>query len=354
MNLSTTALARRRILLAPLAGGIAWLAGSLAKPAAAQEKASLIAKRVDRVPDDPGDELWLNADILEVPMAPQVVVKPRTYEASVKAVKTRALYDDEQIAFLLEWGDSELDARIGGVDSFRDAIALEFPGDPADGIPYFGMGEANKPVTIYQWKADWQFSENRDVDEENPNMATDWYPFSGREAGEIAEPADYGSAAGDKAFHTSWWSDNLLGDLELHARTSVEKLQAEGFGTVTPMEIEQQDASGTGSWKDGVWKVVISIPRSQEQFAFEPGKTVPLAFAAWNGAAGERGGEKAISTWYFLTLDQPVGTIAYVAPVVALVGAGAIQAWGLRVLRRKASGESGSPAAGADSQDKRT
>jgi hypothetical protein len=309
----------------------------MARPVAAQQKASLIARRVDGVPDGPDDELWQNAEMLEVPLAPQAVVKPRIYAASVKAVTARALYDADRVAFLLEWDDGKLDARIGDVASFRDAFAVEFPGNPADGIPYFAMGEPNKPVTIYQWKADWQFSKNRDVDEKHPNMAVDWYPFSGRNAGEIAGSADYGGDGGDKAFHPSWWSGSPLADPELHARTSIEKLRAEGFGSIGPVGADGQDATGGGVWKDGVWRVVVLLPRAQEQFSFGPGQAFPVAFAAWDGATGERGGEKAVSTWYFLSFEQRIGKIAYVAPVLALAGAGALQAWGLRVLRRKAA-----------------
>ena len=336
MTRHTILLARRNLLLTPFAGGVAWLAGFMAKPAAAQQKASLIARRVDRVPEGPDDELWQNAEVLEVPMAPQAVVKPRIYAASVKVVEARALYDADRVAFLLEWGDGKLDARIGDVASFRDAFAVEFPGNPADGIPYFAMGEPNKPVTIYQWKADWQFSKNRDVDEKHPNMAVDWYPFSGRGPGEIAELTDYGKEGADKAYHTSWWAGSTLGNPELHARTPVEKLAAEGFGTIRPADPEGQDASGKGVWQDGTWKVVMSFPRSQEAFFFEAGNPIPIAFAAWDGAKSERGGEKAVSTWYFLSLERPIGTIAYIAPLLAFVGAGAAQAWGLRLLRRKA------------------
>ncbi len=336
MNLRTTTWQRRDVLLAPLMGGVAWLAAPLVRSASAQEKATLIAKRVDRVPDGVDDELWRNVDVLEVPLAPQAVVKPRTYETGIKAIKARALYDEERLGFLLEWGDPQRDVTIGGVASFRDAVAVEFAADPADGMPYFGMGETNKPVTIYQWKADWEFARDDDVDEEFPNMAVDWYPFSGRGPGEIAELADYGKEGADKAFHTSWWSGSTLGDLELQARTPVEKLVAEGFGTISPVEPDGQDASGKGVWRDGVWKVVISIPRVQERFTFERGKTIPLAFAAWDGAKSERGGEKAVSTWYFLSLEQPVGTAAYVSPVLAFAGAAAVQVWALRLLRRKA------------------
>ena len=87
MNLRTTAWRRRNVLLAPFIGGAAWLAESLARPAAAQEKATLIAKQVDRVPDGPDDGLWQNADVLNVPMAPQAVVKPRIYEVGVTGLR---------------------------------------------------------------------------------------------------------------------------------------------------------------------------------------------------------------------------------------------------------------------------
>jgi hypothetical protein len=335
MNRDRTAWSRRDVLLTSLAGSIAGAALS-ASPAAAQQKASLIAKRVDRVPDNPDDGLWQTADVLEVPMAPQAVVKPRTYEASVKIIKAHALYDADQIAFRLQWADPRSDTRIDGAASFRDAVAVEFPANPANGIPYFAMGEANKPVTIYQWKADWQFARYQDVGDSFPGMAVDEYPFSGRRPNEIAGLADYGNQSADKLFHTSWSVGNALGDPQLQARTPVEKLAAEGFGTVTSVESEGQDASGVGVWKDGVWTVLISLPRQQEQFAFRPEQTVPLAFAAWDGTKNERGGEKAISTWYFLSLDEPLGTIAYTGPLLAVAAVAALQAWGLRLLRRKA------------------
>lgn len=93
---------------------------------------------------------------------------------------------------------------------------------------------------------------------------------------------------------------------------------------------------GKGVWRDGVWRVLLSLPRAQETFSFSRGMTLPVAFAAWNGAAGERGGEKAVSTWYFLSLEKPVPALAFLAPVAALVGAAAAQGWGLRRLRRRA------------------
>ena len=325
---------RQSMLVAATSALFGWLSWPFARIASAQ-KATLLAKQVNQVPDDPEDPRWGSADTLEVPLAPQVVVKPRVYEAGVKGVTARALYDKGRLAFLLEWGDAERDVSIGGVDSFRDAIAIQFPSAAASSIPYFGMGELNKSVTIYHWKADWQLARDHDVDEEFPNMAADWYPFSGRDPGEIAQASDYGKEGAEKAFHTSWWAGSTLADPVLQAKTPLEKLTAEGFGTVRPVDVENQDGFGKGVWRDGVWKTVISIPRTQEQFSFERGKVIPVAFAAWDGARQERGGEKAISTWYFLGLEQPVSPFAYISPVLVAVGAGIAQIVGLRMLRGK-------------------
>jgi hypothetical protein len=327
---------RRAWLGVPVAGGVAWLLGGT-RPVLAQQaqKASLLAKAVASVPEDPQDPRWQGADSLEVPLAPQAVVKPRVFEAGIKALTARALYDAERIAIHLTWRDASNNSQIGSPGTFRDAVALEFPGDPAAGIPYFAMGEPDKPVVIYQWKADWQLADKGDEEGLHPHMVADWYPFSGRAAGEIAKAADY-AKGGDRAYVTSWHAGNSLGDRDLQARSPVEKLEAEGFGTLTAVPADRQDARGKAAWKDGVWSLVVILPRAQDRFSFAPGMTVPIAFAAWDGARRERGGEKAVSTWYFMSLEKPISTLAYASPVLAFLAAAAVQAWGLRWLRHRA------------------
>jgi len=328
---------RRLWLGIPVIGGLGWLLSTVQRVSAQQaQKASLLAKAVEQVPSEPEDVRWREADVLEVPLAPQAVVKPRLFEAAIKAVTVRALYDAERLALQFTWRDANRNVQIGSAGKFRDAIAVEFPGDLATGIPYFAMGEPDKPVVIYQWKGDWQFTEERDEEGLFPGMVADWYPYSGVAPGTIAAAADY-SAKGNRAFVTSWHAGNNLGDRDLQRRTPIEKLEAEGFGTLTSLPADRQDGRGKAAWKDGVWSLVLNLPRAQQRFSFQPGMTVPVAFAAWDGARGERGGEKAVSTWYFLSLEKPIGTIAYVSPVLAFLGAAAVQAWGLHWLRRRAA-----------------
>jgi len=37
---------------------------------------------------------------------------------------------------------------------------------------------------------------------------------------------------------------------------------------------------------------------------FAPGKPVPVAFAIWNGSAGDRDGKKSVTIWQELYLDR--------------------------------------------------
>jgi len=90
--------------------------------------------------------------------------------------------------------------------------------------------------------------------------------------------------------------------------------------------------------EDGVWRVVITLPRDQDGFAFERGMTVPVAFAAWDGAARERGGEKGVSTWYFLSLEQPVNPLRmYLVPLLVIAAAAGLQFAALRRWRARAA-----------------
>jgi hypothetical protein len=159
-------------------------------------------------------------------------------------------------------------------------------------------------------------------------MVADWYPYSGRAPGEIAAAADY-VKGGDRVYVTSWHAGNSLGDRDLQERTPIEKLQAEGFGTLTTLPTDRQDGHGKAEWKDGVWSLVLIVPRAQDRFAFAPGMTIPVAFAAWDGAS-----DAAASgvDWYFMVLKGRWN--ARHESILVSVRRG--QAWAMRWLRRRA------------------
>jgi DMSO reductase family type II enzyme heme b subunit len=266
----------------------------------------LTARRVaGELPTTPDDPRWRQAPPLAVPLAGQVLARPRWQHPSVDAVSVRAYYNDRAIAFLLEWDDRVQDVRHApGADpelapwtyprrdltpgpraeALRDAVRLQFPRDvpPGPERPHFLLGGAGRPVALWHWQADRE-------------------------------------AAG---------------------QPSVVKELATGFQTpVRPQAAEAQDVTGRGSWKDGRWRVVMSRSlRSRApsgDVTFEPGRLIPFAVQAWDGSNGEKGLMMALSSWAYVVLEASVPATAYAAALFGVVLAGALEGWLVRRARRR-------------------
>ncbi|MBM4405733.1 MAG: hypothetical protein FJ039_06065 [Chloroflexi bacterium] len=291
---------RRAVVTAGAAASMAWLVRSRRGRAHGQVlQADIIAAPVAQLPVSPSDSAWLKALPATITMHPQNIVVPRVTEAGAKSIQVRVLYDAERVGFLVEWLDAHKDADLSTVAQFRDGVAIQFPEDPQGQPPSFMMGEAGRGVTIYHWKSDWQFARLVDVEEAHPNMVGDHYQYSGAPEGKIPEATDY-LTKGRKEYLTAAAVGNTLADpLAQEKIGPVQKMRAEGFGTLEPTD--HQDARGLGEWVNGGWKVLISVPRQQAKFTFAEGQAVPVAFAVWDGSRQERNGMKAYSLW------SPVG-----------------------------------------------
>jgi len=87
----------------------------------------------------------------------------------------------------------------------------------------------------------------------------------------------------------------------------------------------------------GQWRVVftraLATPDTASQLPFRTGRAIPVAFFAWDGSNGEHGTRMAISTWYFLALDEPVPASVFISPVLAMaltLGLGLLVVWRAR------------------------
>jgi DMSO reductase family type II enzyme heme b subunit len=90
-------------------------------------------------------------------------------------------------------------------------------------------------------------------------------------------------------------------------RSSVEDLNAIGFGTLTSQPPEDQNVQGRGIWKDGKWRVVMTRAirsESDRDAEFTTGHFLPIAFAVWDGSQKDRDGQKAVSVWQHLKLEE--------------------------------------------------
>ena len=272
-------------------------------PLASSQGVTLVAAQVtgDLPVNDPNSEVWQKAIALQVPLSAQTVTKPILRETRVKSISARAIHNDKQIAFLIEWDDNTKNDEMVRVQDFRDAAALQFP--QVQGQPFFCMGMVGGNVNIWHWKADWQadIAAWQDMESLYPNMNVDQYPFA---LGDKPSPADYQ----DTNYLPAMASNNLFAMPRL---SPVEDLVAGGFGTLTSEGATGQNVQGYGVWENNRWRVIFNrdlTSTETDDVTFAPGQVYSVAFAAWDGANSERNGMKSTSQWTSLQLESTAPT----------------------------------------------
>ncbi len=270
----------------------------------------LKALRVEgALPDDPGSDVWGQAESMDVRLTGQVVAAPRWQNPSIELVITRAVYNDEDIAFLLQWDDPFKDvthneeevfdpAEIGKVGAFnsyinpnetitrqlktfRDSIAIQFPVKPLTGTkkPHFFRGDSSNPVNLWVWKSDL---------------------------------ADQGEAAAEEANARGWKQPPRIQDPE------------------------QQQVVASAAWDDGRWSVIIKrklITDDRGDVQFREGLFIPLALNAWDGSNGEHGRVMSLSSWYNVLLKAPVPITVYIYTILAILITAVLGIWAVKKAR---------------------
>ena len=268
---------------------------------------SIIASRIrGRIDVDPLSTQWRSASAAQIPLL-LLWQRPE----SVQMVAVRALHSDREIGIMLEWEDLTVNADVIRYASFADGAAVQF--DLSGTSPSFTMGEANQPVNIWLWKFDKQLDmvSYRDVEDEYPAMAVDGYPYERQhypfmrssKMQLMPEKAVTTALVQDPTFLAGWGSDNYLSNPR--KETPVEDLNAEGFGTIEPQPKQSQNVRGKGVWKDGKWQVCFVRELSSNDtndIQFQGMSQVNLAFAIWDGQAGDRDGQKSVTNWFQLEL----------------------------------------------------
>ncbi len=237
--------------------------------------------------------IFQQAEARTIPLIPQNLVRPHG-GGTVKEVRLRALHDGRMIYLELSWRDRTPNRTPTRQGAFTDAAALQFPVSPGV-LPNPFMGDRQRPVNIWQWKAAWQdeLVRARDLRAAYPNMSVDYY----------YDTQFLKDEAQRRAFNAGAAVGNLL---SLPRRASaVEDLVAWGFGTLTSQP--QQDVVGLGLWQNGRWTVLLARPLRTTDPAdvqFQPGETAYANFAIWDGGNGDRDGQKNVTlTWWPLRLS---------------------------------------------------
>lgn len=262
------------------------------------------------IPADPENELWQKRERRFIAMGGQITHKPRNFVNRIDDLWVKSLYNDKQIAYLIQWDDrsksvatqklpfeptevnldtygiKEQPPKTGEPDSiaakqnqytvYNDAVAFEFPIKwqeiPPPEKPRYFWGDQKYPVDITKWEAD-------------------------------------GSV---RAFKGTGW------DQDFEERDQKVKLL-------------------TGEWKDGRWTVILQRPLKgdyEEDTYFEVGKYIPTVFFVWDGHNGDIGRKNAVSAFYYSILEPPIPKETYIYPTVIAVGIVFLEGW---VLTRRAN-----------------
>ncbi len=263
----------------------------------------IVATRVKELPDHPDAAVWGSTPAVNLHLMPLWWRDKRPEVLSVQA-----LHNGKEIALQLIWSDSTHDHTAIRPQDFRDAAAIEFSLTPDP--PFFGMGGESahaQSVNIWMWKSERQADLEpafQELDKVYPNIGIDSYPNLLRSP--LEQPTRRAlTLESDPTFVTGWGAKNIVSDPT--RKSSAEDLAAKGFGTLKARPIVDQQVSALGVYSTGSYRVVLRRAlkgRGENSASFQPGTTVPVSFAVWDGSAGDRDGKKSITIWQDLFIER--------------------------------------------------
>ena len=222
--------------------------------------------KVDGIlPNKVDDPIWQTAKASQLTLVPNIIKDERLFTPLNNSITVRAVFNEENIAFLLQIND-RTESRPGEAVSeaiqddelelLSDAIAIQLPKQgayqsaPVVEKPLFRHGDKDHPVTLWYWNA-------------------------GSE-----EPAQAPSS-----------------------------LLLEGHGPDTPLQPRFEDDSllVQQQWQDGQWQIIMQRPRTGSEWGdmeFVEGQFIPISFASWDGSNAEVEGRRSLTSWHWLLLPK--------------------------------------------------
>ena len=234
------------------------------------------------LPTSPDDERWAAVERFFVPLVGQAVVKPRWFNPRVQNLWVQTLHDGESVALLVSWSDPSRSPDPAWTPYAQRVVETM---EPKDEGSVWALGAPDQLVV--------QFPQTMPTGLERPYFLQ----------GDPRRPA----------YLWSWRSD----------QDGAMEMVAQGLGTAQEQPSESQEITAAATWSDGKWRVLfrrsLATPDSGADLQLPRATAVPIAFQAWDGDNGEAGSQAAISTWYFLALEDTMPTTVLVAPMVAFL-----------------------------------
>lgn len=236
-------------------------------------------KVIGPLPDSVNSPAWAGAPVTALRMIPNIMKGNRLFKTLTDALSVRVLYNNDEIAFLLEIDDRTY-SRPGDPDAestqdkslklYSDAFAIQIPRQGAfatDSMvekPLFRHGDRAHPTTIWYWNA---------------------------------------------------------GSVEPNVPPYTKIFDADGVDTKLRLRNGDTSVTAIGKWTNGRWRVMMKRRRDaggSGDLAFAEGKFLPISFANWDGSNGEEGSKHTLSSWYWLLLPPPNNPVkTYGAPLAA-------------------------------------
>jgi cytochrome c oxidase cbb3-type subunit 2 len=263
---------------------------SLSPSQAPQPREVIRAELVAALPPAPDDSAWAAIEPAYVPLAGQIIRKPRWFAPMVEGVWVRAAHDGSRLAMRVSWSDPSrspdpawrewLDRVMAAMhrdDTLPaghgpDRLVVQFPQTVSDGaeLPYFLGGDTRRPAHVWRWSSD---------------------------------------------------PDRL------------EQGSGTGLGQLAPATAT--DVTHAARFDQGEWQLQFTRALAPGDSAaaptFTPGRTVAIAFSAADGSNGEDWAHAAVSAWYAIYLDVPTPSRVFVQPILAVLATAGL---GLLVVRR--------------------
>jgi mono/diheme cytochrome c family protein len=251
-----------------------------------QTQKTLTAKRIDgSIEHDVPAAVWERTQAVFLPVTPLFWRDDR-----IEGLNVRAIHDGSRVAVQLNWNDATGDERPVKPQQFTDAVAIQLA--PASDPPFFAMGQKDAQVNIWHWKASWQH------DLSGANSLAEVYP-------DHAPLSQIAAAPQFPDFQTARDVGNPVAQPK-HA-SSIECLTAAGFGTLTNLGPSGQSVVGTARRTATGWEVVFVHPLEPAhagELPLVPGQTLSIGFAVWDGASGDRNGQKSVTIWHRIAIDK--------------------------------------------------
>jgi hypothetical protein len=240
----------------------------------------------------------------------------RAFRPGTVAIGVQAIYDRDDVAFLLTWHNITAETR----GTNRPDLRVPREEEPVAFVAPAGAGEG-------------------EAGEEEAPPAADLFGAPAPAGDIFGAPAAEAAAAPGRPPGSDEFSDAVAIQLPIELRDGVEKpyflfgdpgypvelwyvdlaqgtpelYQGRGSGALAPSEGRPPEL--LAGYADGEWAVVFKRARTPARgVRFEEETFVPIAFSVWDGFYRERGSKRGLTRWFHVYVE-PMAAPSVIAPM---------------------------------------